>query len=253
MRGAPPGGTSRTTRRREAQGCEPPRRFRLPACSSQVTWSQLPWQCTSITGDDDALLLGKVERDGLAPVAVTGRGETKLLTIRYTASVPSSGDLVRAARHQAGLSQVELASRAGVTQSVVSAYESGARQPSLPMLERLVGAAGRELELLLRPSLPSTDGPLGQRLWSHRRRVKQIIASHGLHRVRVFGSVARGKEGPGSDIDLLVDVPPGVGLFELGRCQSELESLLGAKVELVPAADLKPGMATEVLSEACEL
>lgn len=165
----------------------------------------------------------------------------------------SSGDVLRRARLQAGLSQVGLARRAGVTQSVVSAYESGTRQPSLPTLARLVRATGSELELLVRPSLRTSTGPLGQRLHSHRRRVKQIIASHGLRGVRVFGSVARGDEGPGSDIDLLVDVPPGVGLFELGRCQSELESLLEATVELIPAADLKAGVAADALAEACEL
>ena len=121
------------------------------------------------------------------------------------------------------------------------------------MLERLMRATGFELELVLRPAPPAPGGPLGERLHSHRRRVEQIIANHGLRRARVFGSVARGDEGPGSDIDLLVEVPAGVGLFELGRCQSELESLLGAKVELIPAADLKSGVAADVLSEAREL
>jgi transcriptional regulator with XRE-family HTH domain len=46
--------------------------------------------------------------------------------------------LLRDARLRAGLSQAELGRRAGVTQSVVSAYESGARQPSVPTLARLV-------------------------------------------------------------------------------------------------------------------
>lgn len=165
----------------------------------------------------------------------------------------SPGHVLRQARLQAGLSQVELARRAGVTQSVISAYESGSRQPSLPTLARLVRATGSELELLVRPSLSTSTGPLGQRLDTHRRRVKEIIASHGLSGVRVFGSVARGEEGPGSDIDLLVDVPPGVGLFELGRCQSELESLLAATVELIPASDLKTGVAADALAEAREL
>ncbi|MDA8040146.1 MAG: nucleotidyltransferase domain-containing protein [Actinomycetota bacterium] len=70
---------------------------------------------------------------------------------------------------------------------------------------------------------------------------------------RVFGSVARGEKGPGSDVDLLVDVPRGVGLETLGRCQAEVEQLLGARVDLVPAGDLKAGVATEVLAEAVAL
>ncbi len=58
--------------------------------------------------------------------------------------------MLRQARKQAGLSQVDLASRAGVTQSVISAYESGQRQPSLPTLARLIDAAGFEMTLGLR-------------------------------------------------------------------------------------------------------
>jgi len=160
----------------------------------------------------------------------------------------AAGAILRDARLQAGLSQMELSRRAGVTQSVVSAYESGARQPSLPMLQRLVDATGSALELRLRPPHPS--GEIATRLRKNRRRVLRIAGSHGLTNLRVFGSVARGYETTDSDVDLLVDVAPGVGLFELGRCQSELEDLLGAPVDLVPAADLKPGVAEEVLAEA---
>jgi uncharacterized protein len=57
----------------------------------------------------------------------------------------TAGALLRQARQGAGLSQVELATRAGVTQSVISAYESGHRQPSLPTLAALIEAAGYEL------------------------------------------------------------------------------------------------------------
>jgi transcriptional regulator with XRE-family HTH domain len=62
----------------------------------------------------------------------------------------TAGALLRQARKRASLSQVDLAARAGVTQSVISAYESGQRQPSLPALARLVDAAGFELALGLR-------------------------------------------------------------------------------------------------------
>jgi uncharacterized protein len=167
--------------------------------------------------------------------------------------VASSAETLRRARREAGLSQAELARRAGVTQSVVSAYESGARQPSVPMLQRLVNATGQDLELILHSSRPAPPGTPGERLRSHRRRVKQIAARYGLTHVRVFGSIARGEDRQESDVDLLVDVPPGVGLFQLGRCQAELEALLGARVELIPAADLKAGVASQAFSEAREL
>lgn len=164
----------------------------------------------------------------------------------------AAGSLLRDARQRAGLSQVELARRAGVTQSVVSAYESGARQPSMPTLERLIAAAGFELDLGLRPqdSTSSRAPTARSRLARQRRRVKEIAERYGLTNVRVFGSVARGDDRAGSDIDLLVDVPPGVGLLDLGRCQAELEALLDARVDLVPADGLKPAVASEVLAQA---
>lgn len=162
----------------------------------------------------------------------------------------AAGALLRDTRQRVGLSQVELARRAGVTQSVVSAYESGARQPSVPTLERLIAATGLALDLRVSSWRPSRPERVGERLKRNRQRIRQIAASHGLTNVRVFGSVARGQERLGSDIDLLVDVAPGVGLLELGRCQAELEALLGAPVDLVPAADLKPGVASEVLTKA---
>jgi transcriptional regulator with XRE-family HTH domain len=55
---------------------------------------------------------------------------------------------LREARRRAQLSQQALAAAAGVPPSVLSAYETGARQPSAKMLARLVRAAGAELGLV---------------------------------------------------------------------------------------------------------
>ena len=55
--------------------------------------------------------------------------------------------LVREARQRAGLSQAELAVRAGVPQSTVGPIESGAREPSAALVERLIRAAGFELRV----------------------------------------------------------------------------------------------------------
>lgn len=157
----------------------------------------------------------------------------------------TAGDLLRQARQGARLSQVELAARADVTQSVISAYESGRRQPSLPMLAALIDAAGYELTTgIRRPPrrLSRLSGPVGRRLRARRHQVVAAAAAHGVTNLRVFGSVARGEDRPGSDVDLLADLPEGMGLFGLGRVQEDLEAILGTRVDLVPARDLKPGI-----------
>ena len=69
----------------------------------------------------------------------------------------------------------------------------------------------------------------------------------------VFGSVARGEDGPDSDIDLLVDLPPGLGLFGVARLQGELQQILDARVELIPAAELKPGVRPAAVADLVPL
>jgi predicted nucleotidyltransferase/DNA-binding XRE family transcriptional regulator len=169
------------------------------------------------------------------------------LTISYTADVgadrPSAAAVLRAARKRAGLSQVELADRAGITQSVISAYESGRRQPSLPTLAGLIEAAGYELEVTVQEpagNLGRLTGPVGRRVRRRRAEIVAAAAAHGVANLRVFGSVARGEDHADSDVDLLIDVPAGMGLFGLGRVADDLEAVVGARVDLVPAGQLKP-------------
>ena len=66
-------------------------------------------------------------------------------------------DLVREARRRAGLTQAELADRAGVPKSTVGRIESGARTPSTELVERLVRAAGLEVTVSLSEPDPGTD------------------------------------------------------------------------------------------------
>ena len=149
----------------------------------------------------------------------------------------SAATVLRDARRRAQLSQTDLARRAGVAQSVISAYESGKREPSLRTLERLVAATGGRLAVSVEPGpvagLP--DSPLGRRLRQRRQRVLAIAARYGVTNVRVFGSVARGEDGPDSDIDLMVDLPPETGVFRLLTIEAEIEAVLGVHVDVVPA------------------
>jgi transcriptional regulator with XRE-family HTH domain len=58
-----------------------------------------------------------------------------------------AGELIRDIRRRSGLRQADLARRAGVPRSVVSAYEHGRRQPGVDSLAQLAAAAGLELRV----------------------------------------------------------------------------------------------------------
>ena len=86
------------------------------------------------------------------------------------------------------------------------------------------------------------SGPVGRQVRRKRRDLVAAAAAYDVTNLRVFGSVARGEDRPDSDVDLLVDLPPDMGLLDLGRVQADLEAILGAKVDLIPASDLKPAV-----------
>ncbi|HAM16341.1 MAG TPA: transcriptional regulator [Eggerthellaceae bacterium] len=59
------------------------------------------------------------------------------------------GRQIRAARQEAGLTQVQLSARAGITQTVLSRIESGKGNPTLGLLEDIAAALDARLEVLL--------------------------------------------------------------------------------------------------------
>jgi transcriptional regulator with XRE-family HTH domain len=69
------------------------------------------------------------------------------------------GDLIREARRRAGLTQAELATRAGTSQSGIARWESGRTAVSLDDVLRLVRLCGFDLELML---LPRDDSDMAQ-------------------------------------------------------------------------------------------
>lgn len=169
---------------------------------------------------------------------------------------PTAGRLLREARTAAGLSQAQLAEQAGVTQSVISVYEAGRRQPSVSTLATLIAATGYELDLSVRKPRRGAQhltGPVGRRLRERRSEVVELLARHDVTVLGVFGSVARGEDRPDSDVDLLVQLPSGMGLFALARVQDELEQLLGALVDLIPETGLKDGVRPAVQADLVPL
>ena len=85
---------------------------------------------------------------------------------------------------------------------------------------------------------------------SHKDAVLRIARSIGAQNVRVFGSVLRGEDADGSDLDLLVDVPRGTTLLDMERLQAALEDELGISVDVVAAGDLPSSLRSRVLEVA---
>lgn len=83
--------------------------------------------------------------------------------------------------------------------------------------------------------------------------LRAALAPLGVTAIAVFGSVARREEHAGSDVDLLVDVNPNIGLFTLFRMRRIAEQVLSRPVDVVPRGGLKPDVADRVLREAIPL
>jgi transcriptional regulator with XRE-family HTH domain len=84
------------------------------------------------------------------------------------------GALVRTARRRRGLSQAELARRAGTSQPVISAYEHGRRDPSVTTLRRLIEATGERLSISSHPPKSDLEPPTD--LDEHARRLLDVLS-----------------------------------------------------------------------------
>jgi transcriptional regulator with XRE-family HTH domain len=86
----------------------------------------------------------------------------------------SPAQLIRAVRRRRGLTQAELATRAGTSQPVVSAYEHDRRDPSFSTLQKLIEAAGEQLRIDAIPPLP--DLPKARDAEEHNRRFLDVLS-----------------------------------------------------------------------------
>ena len=130
----------------------------------------------------------------------------------------SFSERLKLRRTAAGLTQRQLAELSGVKQPLIAAIERGTRAPS--------DAARSALEhaLQVRPSAL---------LRARRDEVLAALARIGAKDPWVFGSVARGEDDPGSDLDLLVTFPPDAGIVTLLTLEEELAKILTVPVDVV--------------------
>jgi uncharacterized protein len=168
---------------------------------------------------------------------------------------PDVGALLAGVRREAGLTQAELAHRAGISQAMVARYETGAASPTVRTLSRLLRAAGRELVLAGSPARPEeSPGLVASLLREHRAEIHAAAEAAGARNLRVFGSVARGEETPESDVDLLVDFPAAErGLFPLLKLAREIEELVGRPVDVAAVEVMAEPVRERALAEAIPL
>ena len=90
-------------------------------------------------------------------------------------------------------------------------------------------------------------------LGDKREEILQIARNNGVIGIRVFGSVARGDASPDSDVDFLLDVGEHTPPWFPGGLVSQLEEVLGMRVDVVEEASLRPETRERVLKEAVPL
>ena len=95
--------------------------------------------------------------------------------------------------------------------------------------------------------------PLQNLLTQKREEIISLAAKYDAVNVRIFGSVARGDDRPDSDIDFLVYVQRQWSLFDHIGLMQDLEDLLGRKVDLLPADNIRDFCRDRILTEAIVL
>lgn len=140
----------------------------------------------------------------------------------------AAGAALRRARRAAGLTQEQLADLAATSQSAIAAYESGARQPTLPVLERMVAATGYVLRVTVEAD---------PRLFRLTDLAREIRAAHGelQRQLRLVFEFLRSAEDDGRPLILLVAAEPGA------TGDSRFDALLAAAAEdLCVRAGVRP-------------
>ncbi|HJZ04674.1 hypothetical protein A2634_03245 [Candidatus Amesbacteria bacterium RIFCSPHIGHO2_01_FULL_48_32] len=79
--------------------------------------------------------------------------------------------------------------------------------------------------------------------------IKPVLLKHGVMKAELFGSAARGEMGPGSDVDVLVELPKKTGLLDLIRLRRDLKTRLERNVDVVTYRALNSRLIPYVMAD----
>jgi len=87
-------------------------------------------------------------------------------------------------------------------------------------------------------------------LQAHRAEIRSVVERNHGRNARVFGSVLRGDDQDGSDLDILIDPTPETTMFDIGAIRHELLQLLGVHVDVLTPNALPESFRAQVIEEA---
>ena len=105
----------------------------------------------------------------------------------------------------------------------------------------------------MKPAPDTATRPLPPLLAEYRAALLALAERRGLCNLRVFGSMARGDHHGRSDVDLLVDAPPGTSALALCGLSIDAERLLDRPVDVVTERCLYAPMRERAVREAVPL
>jgi transcriptional regulator with XRE-family HTH domain len=143
--------------------------------------------------------------------------------------------LIRDARQAAGITQLELAKRAGTAQPAVAAYESGARTPNLGTLQRLLGACEYDVELVARPRVRRGAASLAKLSQTINEDLEQYDEPGALRLLFGFADDFRGSSRPGK-FALLRDEPMPTGDVRFDAALAGIAELFAAEAGIAAPA-----------------
>jgi hypothetical protein len=82
--------------------------------------------------------------------------------------------------------------------------------------------------------------------------LRPLLDTHGVKRLRIFGSVARDEATEASDLDLIVDYVRKPDLLDFIHLQQALADALGVTVDLSTPESLRPELKADILAEAVD-
>jgi len=80
-------------------------------------------------------------------------------------------------------------------------------------------------------------------------KIKKILKKNKIKKAGIFGSYVRGEQKKNSDIDILVETPREISLFDFVGIKLDLEDSLKRKVDLVEYCTIKPLIKDRILNE----